>query len=99
MQGRCQEKKVAENAFFPLCSVPASCTMSATMKNEMVGYLTIDEMVSVRVALNNSINMLQRVISDYEKNNNQILSFVYQKELQTAKEAKIILNNILKRDN
>lgn len=63
------------------------------MKDEMIGYMTVDEMVLVRVALNNSINTLQRLI-----NQNDSLSAFYAKELEAAKEAKNILGSILNRN-
>lgn len=68
--------------------------MSATMKNELVGYLTMDEMVSIRVALNNSINTVKRLI-----NQEKTLSSYYSKELESLQEAKSILANSLNRDN
>ena len=64
------------------------------MKNELVGYLTVDEMVSIRVALNNSINTVKRLI-DQEKS----LSLYYSKELESLQKAKSILTNSLNRDN
>lgn len=60
----------------------------------MVGYLTLDEMVAMSVALNNSINTLKRLI-----NQNDALSVFYARELETVQEAKTILSTILKRDN
>ena len=64
------------------------------MKNELVGYLTMDEMVSIRVALNNSINTVKRLI-----NQEKTLSSYYSKELESLQEAKSILANSLNRDN
>jgi hypothetical protein len=55
--------------------------------------MTVDEMVLLRVALNNSINTLQRLI-----NQNDSLSAFYAKELEAAKEAKNILGSILNRN-
>ena len=65
--------------------------MIANMK---AGSVTIDEVVKLRVALNNSINTLNRLI----KSDNYLRPF-YEGELEAAQEAKAILSEITKRDN
>lgn len=65
--------------------------MIADMK---AGSVTIDEVVKLRVALNNSINTLNRLI----KSDKGLRSF-YEGELEAAEEAKAILSQIIKREN
>ena len=65
--------------------------MIANMK---AGSVTIDEVVKLRVALNNSINTLNRLIRS-----EQGLRLFYEGELEAAEEAKAILSQIIKREN
>ena len=65
--------------------------MIADMK---AGSVTIDEVVKLRVALNNSINTLNRLIRS-----EQGLRSFYEGELEAAEEAKAILSQIIKREN
>ena len=65
--------------------------MIADMK---AGSVTIDEVVKLRVALNNSINTLNRLIRS-----EQGLRSFYEGELEVAEEAKAILSQIIKREN